>query len=498
MDTIAALQRDAGTGGVETADVLIAGTGFAGLCAAIKLQEAGNPSFLLLEKAQDFGGTWRDNVYPGCACDIPSHLYSFSFEPNPDWSRMYPPQAEIFRYLQGVAEKHDLRGRTRFGAELQEAAWDEAQKRWSVRTADGRIFHGRVLISAMGPLHIPAYPDLPGRKHFAGPQFHSAAWDFSVDMRGKRVAVIGTGASAIQFIPHLASQAGRLTVFQRTPPWVMPKFDFSFTDEQKSKFRHTWHRRLYRARLFWLHDIRALSFLGNRKMIEKAEALARRHLHKRIKNPALRAKLTPDYRIGCKRILISNDYYPALAQENVEVVTEGVMEMLPDAIVTKDGVKHPADVIVYGTGFHTTDSFARLTILGRNGVALNDVFASGMHAYRGLAVPGFPNLFFLLGPNTGLGHNSVVLMIEAQMRYLTHLFARMARKGAGTVDVKPKVEEAWNNKLQQRISTTVWNDGGCKSWYLDATGRNTTIWPGFVAEYQARMRWARLKDYNFS
>jgi cation diffusion facilitator CzcD-associated flavoprotein CzcO len=480
---------------VESADVLIAGTGFAGLCAAIKLQESGNRSFLMLEKAQEYGGTWRDNIYPGCACDIPSHLYAFSFEPNANWSRMFPTQQEILGYLRGVAQKHDLQGRTRFGATIREAAWDEAAQQWCVRTEDGRCFFGRVLLSAMGPLHIPAYPKLTGLETFAGPAFHSARWDFSVDLTGKRVAVIGTGASAIQFIPRIAEQAAQLTVFQRTPAWILPKKDYAFSDAQKRSFGRSLPRRLFRLKLFWVHEMRALGFLGNRKVTEAAEAIARAHLKRKIADPALRAKLTPTYRLGCKRVLISNDFYPALARETTELVTAPVASIEADRVIAADGASYPADVLIFGTGFRTIDSFSAVRIVGRRGVTLQQAFANGLHAYRGVAVPGFPNFFFLLGPNTGLGHNSMVLMIEAQMRYLLSLFAKMARRGWRVAEVRPEIEEAWNQRMQSRLGKTVWMTGGCKSWYLDENGRNTTIWPGLVAEYQLKMRIAKLADY---
>jgi cation diffusion facilitator CzcD-associated flavoprotein CzcO len=496
MDTVVDTALAPGASTEETADVLIAGTGFAGLCAAIKLQESGNASFLLLEKASDYGGTWRDNIYPGCACDIPSHLYSFSFEPNAAWSRMFPSQPEILAYLRDVAAKHDLRGRTRFGTELREATWDEAAQRWCVSMLDGRRFFGRVLISAMGPLHIPAYPKLPGLAEFGGQAFHSARWDYSVDLAGKRVAVIGTGASAIQFIPRIADQAAQLTVFQRTPPWIMPKMDYAFSDEQQKKFRNRLKRWLFRTQLFWTHDMRALGFLGNQKVTETAEAMARRHLKRQVTDPVLRAKLTPDYRLGCKRVLISNDFYPALARESTEVVTSPIVSVGADRVVTADGGVSPADVLIFGTGFRTTDSFSAVRIVGRGGVTLSQAFEGGLHAYRGVAAPGFPNFYFLLGPNTGLGHNSVVLMIEAQMRYLVSLFGKMRRRGWQVAEVRPEVEAAWNRRIQARLKKSVWMTGGCKSWYLDENGRNTTIWPGLVAEYQLRMRRARLAEYE--
>jgi cation diffusion facilitator CzcD-associated flavoprotein CzcO len=481
---------------IETCEILIAGTGFAGLCAAIKLEQSGQTSFLLLEKAEDYGGTWRDNIYPGCACDIPSHLYSLSFEPKTDWSRMYPTQPEIFAYLRAVAAKHDLRGRTRFGAKLEEATWDEARGVWRVTCADGRVFEGRMLFSAMGPLHIPSIPRIEGAESFAGAAFHSAHWDFSQELAGKRVAVIGTGASAIQFIPQIAPKVAKLTVFQRTPPWIMPKPDYPFTERQKRRFGLPLMRALFRKMLFWMHEVRALGFLGNARVTAAAEAMGRTHLAKQVPDPALRARLTPDYRVGCKRVLLSNDYLPALSRDNVELVTNGIARMTHDAIIDTQGRAHPADIVIYGTGFRTTDSFAAVRIVGRNGLELNTAFAGGMHAHWGIAVPDFPNLFLLLGPNTGLGHNSVVLMIEAQVRYIMSLLRQMRARGWRAIEVRREAEAAWNDKIQGKIAGTVWLTGGCKSWYLDENGRNTTIWPGFVAEYQFKTRRAKIAEWQ--
>ncbi len=480
----------------EICDYLIAGTGFAGLCAAIKLKQAGERSFLLLEKAQEIGGTWRDNVYPGCACDIPSHLYSLSFEPKTDWSRMYPTQPEILAYLRDVAARHDLGKQTRFGAKLQEAVWDERREIWRVTCEDGRSFEGRILFSAMGPLHIPHIPRIEGQESFAGKTFHSAYWDYSKTLGGKNVAVIGTGASAIQFIPQIAPQVAQLTVFQRTPPWILPKPDYAFTDAHKRRFRLPWLRDLFRKRLFWTHEIRAFGFLGNRAVTAAGEKMARAHLVAQVPDPALRARLMPDYTIGCKRVLISNDYFPAMSRDNVELVSDGIARIEPHGIIDTRGILHPAEIIIYGTGFHTTDSFSAVRIAGRGGVELNQAFAAGMHAHWGITVPGFPNLFFLLGPNTGLGHNSVILMIEAQMRYVMSLLAQMKQRGWQTAEVKPEAESAWNDSIQRKLGRSVWTTGGCKSWYLDENGRNTTIWPGLVAEYQFKTRRARIADFS--
>jgi cation diffusion facilitator CzcD-associated flavoprotein CzcO len=408
---------------------------------------------------------------------------------------MYPTQPEIFAYLRGVAARHDLRGSTRFGAKLEEAVWDEARGVWRVTCADGRMFEARMLFSAMGPLHIPSIPRIEGAETFAGARFHSANWDFSQQLAGKHVAVIGTGASAIQFIPKIAPQVAKLTVFQRTPPWIMPKPDYAFTERHKRRLRLPLMRNLFRKMLFWMHEARALGFLGNKRVTEASESMGRAHLRKHVPDPALRAKLTPDYRVGCKRVLLSNDYLPAMSRDNVELVTHGIARMTQDAIIDTQGEAHPADIVIYGTGFRTTDSFAAVRIVGRNGLELKTAFAGGMHAHWGIAVPDFPNLFLLLGPNTGLGHNSVVLMIEAQVRYVISLLRQMRKRSWHAIEVRREVEAAWNDKIQGKIAGTVWLTGGCKSWYLDEHGRNTTIWPGFVAEYQLKTRRAKISDY---
>jgi cation diffusion facilitator CzcD-associated flavoprotein CzcO len=484
------------TAAVESADVLIVGSGFSGLCMAIKQLQDGNRDFLILDEAGDVGGTWRDNHYPGCACDIPSHLYSLSFAPKADWSRMYPSQPEILAYMRDVADRFGLRPRIRFGAKMSAAAWDEARAVWAVRTEDGRRFEGRVLACGMGGLHVPLIPSYPGDAGFAGPRFHSASWDHGVDLAGKRVAVIGTGASAIQFVPEVAKVAGQLYVFQRTPPWVIARPDYAFSERQLRRLRNPVLRRLFRSWIYVMQEIRAPAFLGNRRLAAAGQKMARGHLARQVKSPRLRQALMPDYIIGCKRVLLSNDYFPALTRPNVELVTQGIGEIRADSIVTQDGRARAVDVIIYGTGFHTTDSLSALDITGRHGVTLRDSFADGMHAYWGITVPGFPNLFLMMGPNTGLGHNSMVVMIEAQVRYAMSLLRQMRRRGWRAADVRPDIETAYNARLQQRLSRTVWQTGGCKSWYMDANGKNTTLWPGFTLEYVVRTRHARLGDYQ--
>lgn len=480
----------------ETVEALILGAGFAGTCAAVQLQKSGCTSFLVLEKSAEIGGTWRDNTYPGCACDVPSHLYSLSFAPKTDWTRMYAPQPEIRDYARSVIARFNLAPHIRCNAKIRELAWDETRALWTATAEDGRRFEARFVFAGMGPLHIPTIPEIPGAADFAGVQFHSAQWRHDVDLTGKRVAVIGTGASAIQFIPEVAARAAALVVFQRTPAWIMPRLDYEFTPSHQRRMRNPLLRRLFRFRIYLTNELRALGFLGNRVVAAAGRRMALAHLAAQIKDPTLRAKLTPDYAMGCKRVLISNDFYPALARPNVTLQTSNVAEIRPHAILARDGTEYPADVIIYGTGFHTTDSFSAITITGRNNLTLAESFKDGMHAHWGITVPDFPNLFFLLGPNTGLGHNSVVLMIEAQVRYVMSLLRQMARQGWRAAAVRADVERAWNEKIQKRLAHTVWMQGGCRSWYLDENGRNTTIWPGFVAEYQWKTRSASLKDFE--
>lgn len=484
---------------VATTDVLIIGAGFAGLCMAIKLQKAGLDDYLIIEKSSDIGGTWFDNRYPGCACDIPSHLYSLSFEPRSDWSRMYPTQPEILAYLQDVVEKHGLRRRIRLGTGFGSAEWDEAAACWHVITQAGDAITCRVLVSGMGALHYPSIPTLRGLESFAGEVFHSARWNAAYNLTGKQVAVIGTGASAIQFIPEIAPQVAQLTVYQRTPPWILPKIDPEITPRQRTLMR--WlpgYRAVLRQKLFVIHEMRAAGFAVNPALMAKTEAIARRFLKRQVKDPALQARVTPDYTIGCKRVLISNAYYPTLQRPNVELVTDGIAEIRPHAVVTMDGAERPADAIIFGTGFRTTDAMTQVTITGRGGVTLNQSWAHGMRAYMGLTVPGFPNFFMLLGPNTGLGHNSVVIMIEAQVRYVMSALKLMRRQNARAMTVKPEVDEAFHQTLTAKMNRTVWQSGGCQSWYQDATGQNTTLWPGFTVEYSWRTRAVRAAEYELT
>ncbi|SEF26376.1 Predicted flavoprotein CzcO associated with the cation diffusion facilitator CzcD [Amycolatopsis pretoriensis] len=474
--------------------VVIVGTGFSGLGMAIQLRKEGRDDFVILEKAHDVGGTWRDNSYPGCACDIPSHMYSFSFEQNPGWSRAYSPQPEIWRYMREVADKHDLRRFTRFGQEMTGARWDADENRWHVATRGGDEFVADALVAGVGALHLPMVPELPGIENFAGPAYHSARWRHDVDLKGKKVAVIGTGASAVQFVPKIAPDVEELTLFQRTPPWIMPKADHEMSGRTRALFKaFPPAQRAYRNLLYWLLEARAIGFNGQSWVMKLGQRLAKRNIDRAITDPALRRKVTPDYTMGCKRVLISNDYYPALARDNVDVVTDGVREVREHSVVDAAGVEHEADVIVYGTGFHVTDAFDDLEIVGRDGRNLGKEWATeGMRTHLGITVAGFPNLFFLLGPNTGLGHNSVVFMIEAQISYVAEAL-RLARGRA--IEPKPEVQERFNTAIQRKLAKGIWTRGGCKSWYLDAKGVNRTIWPGFTWRYWLDTRKVRREDF---
>ena len=484
----------------ERFKVVIVGTGFSGLGQAIQLEKAGIRDYVILEKATEVGGTWRDNSYPGCACDVQSHMYSFSYEQNPDWSRSFSPQPEIFEYLKGVADKYRLREKIRFGVELTGAHWDEQERRWTATTKDGREFVAQFLVSGVGGLHIPQVPELPGIADFEGRTWHSARWDHEYDLRGKRVAVVGTGASAVQFVPKIAPDVAELTLFQRTPPWIMPKPDHAMPSWAQALFKRVpGTQRAYRNALYWLLEARAIGFNGHPAIMKAGELIAKRNIAKGIKDPALRKKVTPDYTMGCKRVLISNDYYPALDRPNVEVNTAGIKEVKAHSIVDAAGVEHEVDAIVYGTGFKVTDALEYLDITGVDGRDLAKQWATeGMRTHKGITVSGFPNLFFLLGPNTALGHNSVVFMIESQSRYVVDAIKLADSRGAAALDVRPGVQDEFQREIQDKLVKGVWTQGGCKSWYLDAQGVNRTIWPGFTWRYWLQTRKVDPADYELS
>ncbi len=458
--------------------VFVIGAGFGGLGIAIKLSERGEKDFLVVERGDDVGGTWRDNSYPGAACDVPSQLYSFSFALNPGWSRSFSPQAEIQAYLRGVAADSGVLDRFRFGVNVEDATWDDEAAVWRVRTSAGECT-ANVLVSAAGALSDPKMPDIDGIDSFQGKVFHSARWDHGYDLAGKRVAVIGTGASAIQIVPEIAGQVERLDVYQRTAPWVMPRRDRAYTTAERLAFRHLpVTQRLYRTLIYWGRETFVPGFTVNPKLAAPAKKAALANIRKGIKDPELQRRVTPTFEIGCKRILISNDYYPALARDNVDLVTDGITKVTPTGVVTQNGVEREVDAIIVATGFHTTELPIAEHITGRNGETLAEQWdREGMSAYKGATAHGFPNLFFIVGPNTGLGHSSMVFMIESQIAYLLDGLKTMRDGDLAAVEPKPAAQASWNDDIQRRMKRTVWSRGGCSSWYLDAHGRNVTLWP---------------------
>lgn len=467
--------------------IAVIGTGFAGLGLAIKLREAGEEDFVVFERADEVGGTWRDNTYPGCACDVPSNLYSFSFAPNPDWSRSFSPQPEILEYLRSCADRFGVRPHIRFGHEVQGADWDEGAQRWRITTSQGE-YTAEFLVAGMGPLSEPSIPDLPGLDTFEGAVFHSAEWDHGHDLSGERVAVVGTGASAIQFVPQIQPLVGKLHLFQRTPPWIVPRTDRRFTRlERWMRRRVPGFQRGIRATIYWSRETFVWALLRP-KVVRRLQAVALRHLAHQVKDRDLRAQLTPDYTIGCKRIIISSDYYPSLTQPNVEVVAEGVTAVGPRSVIAADGSEREVDTIIFGTGFHVTDPPGMEKLRGRGGVSLAEAWKDGAAAYLGTAVAGFPNLFMLIGPNTGLGHTSMVVMIEAQLRYLVDCLRVAKEQDVATVEVREDVQATYNADIQSQLVDSVWNQGGCRSWYLDADGRNTTVWPTYTWRFRNRTR----------
>ena len=476
-------------------DVVIIGSGFAGIGMGVQLKRAGFDSFVILERGPEVGGTWRSNTYPGCACDVPSHLYSFSYEKNPDWSRMYPTQVEIWNYLKAVAAKHGLRESMRFNSEVREAVFDPGENRWRVTTAAGEVLAPRILISCMGGLSRPQRPAIAGLDRFAGPAFHSSEWDHTVDFAGKRVGVIGTGASAIQFVPRIVPHAARLHLFQRTPPWVLPKPDRPIKGWERAAFRwlpgYMWG---FRNWLYWRQEIFGIGYTLKPEYLKFAEGIALRYLKRAVPDPGVRAKLTPQYRIGCKRVLLSNDYLQSLAQPNVDVVTERVTEVRERSVVTADGVERDVDVLVYGTGFRTLDFTSPVRFVGPEGVDLAEVWRSRPRAYFGVATAGFPNLFFITGPNSRVANNSIVFMIEAQIRYVVACLRHLRATGARTMGVRQESQDAFNLALAARARRTVFATG-CKSWYLDEKGESPVLWPGFSSEYWWRARRPRTSDF---
>ena len=470
--------------------VLVVGAGFAGLAAAIKMRAADVDDFLVIDKGADVGGTWRDNTYPGAACDVPSQLYSFSFALNADWSQTYSPQPEIQAYIRKVADESGVLDRFRFRTALQSARWDADATVWAVTTTAGAIT-ADVLVMATGALSEPKLPDIDGIDSFAGEVFHSARWNDDYDLTGKRVAVIGTGASAIQIVPEVAKLTDHLDVYQRTAPWILPRAQRPYTRAERFAFKHVpGLQRVARTGIYWLMEALIGPPLHTSPRIGvHLDRAARAHIALRIKDPELRAKVTPDFRIGCKRILFSNDWYPALTRDDVDLVTDRISTITPRGIVTEDGTRREVDALIVATGFHTTDLPIAEHVTGSGGRTMAAYFAEhGMQAYKGATVAEFPNLFFIVGPNTGLGHSSMVFMIESQVRYLVDALRTMSRDDLATVEPRPEAQQQWNADLQRKMRRTVWSTGGCSSWYLDDHGRNTTLWPGTTFRFRRALR----------
>ncbi|MET9862599.1 NAD(P)/FAD-dependent oxidoreductase [Streptomyces smyrnaeus] len=483
----------------EHVRVAVIGTGFGGLGAAVRLRRAGVTDFVVLERRDAVGGTWHDNTYPGCACDIPSHLYSFSFAPNPQWPRSFSPQPDIHAYLERVTDTFGLRQHIRFNTEVQQMSWDAEELHWRVETSAGTLT-ADVVVSATGPLSEPKLPDVPGLDSFEGKVFHSATWDHDYDLRGKRVAVVGTGASAIQIIPAIQPVVGELTVFQRTPAWVLPRGDRRISKaERKLHARFPATQKLRRFALWGVRELETQVFANYPKLLPAVEQVSKLHMKRAVKDPELRRKLTPDYRVGCKRTLLSDDYYPALAQPNTHVIDSGLKEIRGNTLVSADGREAEVDAVVFCSGFHVSDMPVAQLVKGADGETLAESWAAdGMNALRGTTTTGFPNFLFVIGPNTGLGTSSMVLIIEAQLNYLIDYMRKLDTLGGGdkvALDVRPIAQHTYNAKLRERIKSSVW-ETGCTSWYLDAQGRPVAVWPGTTAEFRKITREVWLEEYE--
>ncbi len=475
-------------------EVAILGAGLSGMCMGIQLKQAGIDSFTILEKTDNVGGTWRDNTYPGVACDVPSHLYSYSFELNPDWSRAFPPGWEIQGYCERTAAKYGLGPHLRFGSEVERV--ERRDGRWRIQLAGGEELAADVVVSALGGLHKPNVPKLPGLDGFAGVHFHSARWNHEHDLTGRRVAVIGSAASAIQVVPQIAPATERLFLFQRTANWIFPRNDRPYSERARRRFRRVpGLARLYRWMIYGLLEMRFPAFKKGSWMSRFVERQCRKHLEEVISDPELRARLTPDYPPGCKRILISDDFFPALERENVELVTSGIERIEPDGIVTADGQKHRVDTIVFATGFQPFNFLSPLEVVGPGGLALSEVWRDGIRAHRTLAIPGFPNFFMLLGPNSGLGHNSVIFMIESQVRYVVQCVRTLTKRRLASLAPRADAAQEFEAGIRQGMQKMIW-EGSCKSWYQDPKGRVFALWPGSTIRYWWSMRRPRLDEYE--
>ncbi len=477
------------------AKIAIIGSGFAGLGLAIQLRRRGERDFVVLERAGDVGGTWRDNTYPGAACDIQSHLYSYSFRPNPDWSRVYATQPEIHAYLREAAVDEGVLPHIVFDAELLESTWRPDAGHWALETTAGS-FTADYVVTAAGHLSDPKLPQIPGLERFSRPMFHSAQWDHSFDPAGKRVGVIGSGASGIQVVPELAKTAEQLTVFQRSAPYIIPRVDHEYTDGQKSMFRRMPETaQALRDELYWGNEARFPQRRGIADFIAKIEATALDHLHAQVPEGELREQLTPDYMIGCKRILISNDYYPTFLRENVALETSGIVEVTETGIRTNDG-EVELDALVLCTGFEAADLPITHRIFDEHGRSMAESWTQGGAAFACSTVAGYPNLFIMNGPNSGLGAGSIIFIIESQIRYILGALDYMAEADASVIEITQEAQDRFIASVDARAEDTVWLNGGCHSWYVDHRyGRLTTVWPDFMHKFRREAGTFRPDEY---
>lgn len=477
--------------------IAIVGSGFSGIGMAIGLKREGIEDFVVFERASAVGGTWRDNTYPGCQCDVPSHLYSFSFAPNPNWSRTYSTQPEIWDYLRGCAERFGVMPHIRFDHEVQRSQWDASNRRWSIDTSQGS-WTADVMIAANGGLAEPRNPDIPGIEDFGGDIMHSAKWDVQRKLRGERVGVVGTGASAIQIVPKIQPHVAHLSVFQRTPAWILPHTDRRITEPERRLYaRFPAAQKAVRGGIYASREMLVFGLAKDPRLIKPLRRLATAHLHRYVKDRDLRKKLTPRYSPGCKRLLLSDTFYPALTKPNSELVVDPITRVTKSGVVTGDGREREFDALIFATGFRVTDNPVLDRVHGADGRSLSASWSeTGMQAYLGTTIAGFPNFFLMTGPNTGIGHTSLVVMIEAQIRYIVDALHFMNQRRVGTIEVKPAAVTGFNQDLQRKMNRTVWSAGGCSSWYLDAHGRNTTLWPDFTWRYRLRTRRFDAENYE--
>ncbi len=484
----------------EKLDIAILGAGFSGLGAGILLKQQGETSFKIFERANEVGGTWRDNTYPGCGCDVPSLLYSYSFEPNPNWSHAFSKQGEILGYMKHCVQKYEMEQYIQYNTTIDGLVFDKEKGLWNIRDKAGRTYQARFVLSAVGPFNAPMIPNIKGKDSFQGEAFHSLRWNHDYELKNKRVAVIGTGASAIQFVPEIAKEVKELYIFQRTAPYVTPKPDEAFTETAKNRFkRFPWYQRFWREVIYWILELQGLALYSNNFIRSFRKWRSLKHLENQISDPELRKLLTPDYELGCKRVLVSDDYYPTLLQEHVELIGEGVTEILPNAVRTKSGITKEVDAIIFGTGFHVTDFPNLFEVIGLSGDNMFQRFnEQGPEGYLGVAVTDYPNLLIMVGPNSGLGHNSIIHMMESQYAYALDYWRLLKEQDENAYfNLKSSVQDSFNENLQKELSKMVWSEGGCSSYYLkNGDGKNNSIWPGSTMKYRRKTKKVNLKDYE--